>query len=170
MESKTTNIKPPTSSDWMQLIAHYNKPDAVKSWWQIINSVVPYILLWVAMYYSLSVSYLLTLFLSVFAAGFLVRIFIIFHDCGHGSFFKSEKLSRWVGIFLGILVFSPYHRWHHDHREHHMTVGNLDKRGVGDVKTLTVEELKPCQNGKNWNTGFTGIHYSYLSLFRSFFL
>lgn len=140
MESKTTNIKPPSSADWMQLISVYNQPDAVKSWWQIINSVVPYILLWVAMYYSLSVSYLLTLFLSVFAAGFLVRIFIIFHDCGHGSFFKSEKLSRWVGIFLGILVFSPYHRWHHDHREHHMTVGNLDKRGVGDVKTLTVEE------------------------------
>jgi acyl-lipid omega-6 desaturase (Delta-12 desaturase) len=148
MEQKITTIKTPASVDWMQLISGYNKPDALKSWWQIINSVVPYILLWVAMYYSLSVSYLLTLFLSVIAAGFLVRIFIIFHDCGHGSFFTSEKISRWVGIFFGILVFTPYHRWHHDHREHHMTVGNLDKRGVGDVKTLTVEEYKALSKWK----------------------
>lgn len=127
---------------WMQVVQKYNKPDALRSWWQVINSVVPYIGLWVAMYYSLSVSYWLTLLLSVIAAGFLVRIFIIFHDCGHGSFFKSVKLSKWVGVPLGMMVFTPYHKWHHDHMIHHQTVGNLDKRGVGDVKTLTVEEYE----------------------------
>ena len=118
----------------------YNFPDNLKSWWQVVNSVVPYILLWVLMYHSLEISYWLTLLLSIFAAGFLVRIFILFHDCGHGSFFKSERLNRWVGIPLGLLVFTPYHRWHRDHKIHHTTVGNLDKRGIGDVETLTVDE------------------------------
>lgn len=127
---------------WMQIVQKYNKPEAMRSWWQVINTLVPYLGLWVLMVYSLSISYWLTLLLSVFAAGFLVRIFIIFHDCGHGSFFKSPLLSRIVGIPMGMLVFTPYHRWHHDHMIHHQTVGNLDKRGVGDVKTLTVEEYK----------------------------
>lgn len=127
---------------WMQIVQKYNQPEAIHSWWQVINSVVPYLGLWVLMVYSLSVSYWLTLFLSVFAAGFMVRIFIIFHDCGHGSFFKSTRLSKIVGVPLGIMVFTPYHKWHHDHMIHHQTVGNLDKRGVGDVKTLTVEEYQ----------------------------
>ena len=136
------------SRSWMQIVQQYNKPEAIRSWWQVINSVVPYIGLWVLMVYSLSISYWLTLGLSIFAAGFLVRIFIIFHDCGHGSFFKSPLLSRIVGIPLGILVFTPYHKWHHDHLIHHQTVGNLDKRGVGDVKTLTVEEYQKMSKPK----------------------
>jgi omega-6 fatty acid desaturase (delta-12 desaturase) len=89
---------------------------------------------------SLEISYWLTLVLSVFAAGFLVRIFIIFHDCGHGSFFRSKRMNTLVGIITGLFVFTPYHRWHRDHHIHHQTVGNLDKRGTGDVMTLTVEE------------------------------
>jgi acyl-lipid omega-6 desaturase (Delta-12 desaturase) len=126
--------------EWIQVVSGYNYPDPARSWWQVINSVVPYIMLWFLMYYSLSFSYLLTLLFAVFAAGFLVRIFIIFHDCGHGSFFRSDLLCRIVGIPLGLLVFTPYHRWHRDHKIHHSTVGNLDKRGIGDVMTLTVEE------------------------------
>lgn len=129
------------SSSWMEIVTKYNFSDPVKSWWQVINSVGPYLLLWVVMVWSLNISYLLTLLLSVFAAGFLVRIFIIFHDCGHGSFFKSQLLNRIVGIITGIMTFTPYHKWHREHKEHHATVGNLDKRGVGDVKTLTVEEF-----------------------------
>jgi omega-6 fatty acid desaturase (delta-12 desaturase) len=89
---------------------------------------------------TIGISYWLTLFLSVLAAGFLVRIFIIFHDCGHGSFFQSNKLNKFVGIITGLIVFTPYHKWHHSHKIHHQTVGNLDKRGTGDVTTLTVEE------------------------------
>lgn len=147
MNSETYTIETPTKN-WIEIISKYSTPDNLKSWWQIVNTVIPYIALWFAMYYSIEVSYWLTLLLSVIAAGFLVRIFIIFHDCGHGSFFKSEKLSRWVGVPLGLLVFTPYHRWHYDHKQHHMTVGNLDKRGIGDVNTLTVDEYKSLSRGK----------------------
>ncbi len=139
---KTNNSQESNWSNWRKIIRKYNKADRAKSWWQIINSFVPYFGLWVAMVYSLEISYWITLGLSILAAGFLVRIFIIFHDCGHGSFFKSPLLSRMVGIFAGLLVFTPYHKWHYEHQIHHQTVGNLDKRGVGDVKTITVEEYK----------------------------
>jgi omega-6 fatty acid desaturase (delta-12 desaturase) len=126
--------------EWMEIISRYNIPDPVRSWWQIINSVGSYIILWAVMVKTIGISYWLTLFLSVIAAGLLVRTFIIFHDCGHGSFFKSKKLNAVVGITTGLMVFTPYHKWHHDHKIHHQTVGNLDKRGTGDVKTLTVDE------------------------------
>jgi omega-6 fatty acid desaturase (delta-12 desaturase) len=129
-----------TNTEWMEIVSRYNSPDLRKSWWQIINSVGPYIILWVAMIYTLKVSYLLTLLLAVFAAGFMVRIFIIFHDCGHGSFFKTKRLSKIVGIITGLIVFTPYHKWHYEHKIHHQTVGNLEKRGTGDVMTLTKNE------------------------------
>jgi omega-6 fatty acid desaturase (delta-12 desaturase) len=130
-----------TTSSWMEIVSKYNFSDPVMSWWQVINSVVPYVFLWAAMVWSLEISYLLTLLLSVIAAGFLIRIFIIFHDCGHGSFFKSRLISHIVGIVTGLMTFTPYHKWHREHKEHHATVGNLDKRGVGDVKTLTIDEF-----------------------------
>jgi omega-6 fatty acid desaturase (delta-12 desaturase) len=134
--------------DWIAVISRYNSPDPGKSIWQIINSLGPYILLWFAMYYSLGISYLLTLGLAFIAAGFLVRMFIIFHDCGHGSFFRSKKANRFVGTILGSLVFTPYDYWHREHSIHHKTVGNLDKRGSGDVWTLTVEEYEQLSRGK----------------------
>jgi omega-6 fatty acid desaturase (delta-12 desaturase) len=129
-------------ANWTSVISKYLKPSPLRSWWQLINSIVPYFALVVAMYFSMEVSYWLTLALSIPAAGFLVRIFIIFHDCGHGSFFKSEIANRITGIITGWIVFTPYHRWHYEHQVHHKTVGNLDKRGVGDVMTMTVEEYK----------------------------
>ena len=98
----------PTQPTWIEIISKYNQPDVRKSIWQIVNSLGPYILLWAAMYYSLRISYLLTLGLAVLAAGFLVRMFIIFHDCGHGSFFKRPRANRIVGTILGSLVFTPY--------------------------------------------------------------
>jgi omega-6 fatty acid desaturase (delta-12 desaturase) len=100
------------------------------------------------MYYSLAISYLLTLGLSILAAGFLVRMFIIFHDCGHGSFFRSTRANKIVGTILGSLSFTPYSRWHLDHSIHHKTVGNLDKRGSGDVWTLTVSEYEQLSRRK----------------------
>jgi len=129
-------------SNWTSIIRRYTQPDSVKSWWQVINSFVPYLLLWVLMIYSIKYSYWITLALSMIAAGFLVRIFIIFHDCGHKSFFKSKKLNHVVGIIAGGFAFTPYHKWHYEHLVHHRTVGNLDKRGVGDVMTWTVEDFK----------------------------
>lgn len=126
--------------EWISVIKKYNQPDILKSWFQILNSVGSYILIWIIIVKTAGVSYFLTLGLSVPAAGFLVRIFIIFHDCGHGSFFKSRRMNTVTGIITGLLVFTPYHKWHHDHHIHHKTVGNLDKRGTGDVRTLTTEE------------------------------
>jgi omega-6 fatty acid desaturase (delta-12 desaturase) len=90
-----------SNREWMGIVSRYNTPDPWRSWWQIINSVGPYIILWIAMIYTVRVSYLLTLLLSVFAAGFMVRIFIIFHDCGHGSFFRSGRMNKVVGIITG---------------------------------------------------------------------
>jgi omega-6 fatty acid desaturase (delta-12 desaturase) len=131
-------VKEPQS--WQSVVANYNRPRLSQSTWQVINSIVPYILLWILMIQALKVSIWLTLPLILLAAGFLIRIFIIFHDCGHGSFFKSRKANVIVGKICGILAFTPYHRWTDSHRTHHQTVGNLDKRGFGDVWTLTVDE------------------------------
>ncbi|QIA07078.1 fatty acid desaturase [Draconibacterium halophilum] len=137
-QKETTQTNP-----WQSFIknsASYQKPDSLKSVWQIINTFIPYVGVWILLVYSLSVSLWLTVPLLIIAAGLLVRLFIIFHDCGHGSFFKSQKANRYVGMLFGILAFTPYDKWHSMHMKHHATVGNLDKRGVGDVWTMTKEE------------------------------
>ncbi|RVU64502.1 fatty acid desaturase [Bacillus thuringiensis] len=108
--------------------------------WQLINTVVPFIILWYLAYKSLSVSYLLAVVPSLLAAGFMTRIFIIFHDCTHYSFFKSRRANRIVGTCMGVLTLFPFDQWGHDHAIHHATSGNLDKRGTGDIWTLTVDE------------------------------
>ncbi|TMW72857.1 fatty acid desaturase [Alteribacter natronophilus] len=107
---------------------------------QLINTLVPFFALWVLAYFSLSVSYLLTLAIAVINAGFTVRIFIIFHDCCHQSFFKSRRANEIVGTITGILTLFPYSQWQHDHNVHHASSGNLDKRGVGDLWILTTDE------------------------------
>lgn len=127
---------------WWKTLTRYQQPDLQRSWWQVINSLVPYLVIWAIMVWSLQVSYWLTLLLAIPAAGFMVRIFIIFHDCGHGSFFKSRRTNDVLGIITGILTFTPYYHWRHNHAVHHATVGNLDRRGVGDVMTLTVKEYE----------------------------
>jgi omega-6 fatty acid desaturase (delta-12 desaturase) len=96
--------------------------------------------MWYLMYLSLSVHYALTLLLSLVASGFLLRIFIIFHDCTHGSFFKSRRANDIAGIICGLLAFTPYDEWRHRHNLHHATTGNLDKRGWWDIDVLTVKE------------------------------
>lgn len=133
---------------WVSVIRKYNQPDLRKSIWQIINSLGPYLAMWAIMYYTLGISYWLTLGLSLLASGFLVRVFIIFHDCGHGSFFNSIRTSRIIGTFMGALVFTPYDRWHRSHAAHHNTVGNLDKRGDGDIWTVTTDEYRAMSRGK----------------------
>jgi omega-6 fatty acid desaturase (delta-12 desaturase) len=131
-----------TSPTWRETVARYEYSDLRKSWWQVINTLIPYAALWVAMIYSLRVSYWLTLLLAVPAAGFMIRTFIIFHDCGHGSFFKSKRANNILGIITGIITFTPYYRWRHHHAIHHATAGNLDRRGTGDIHTMTVEEYQ----------------------------
>ena len=108
--------------------------------WQVINSFVPYALLWVAMVYALAISYWLMLPLAILAAGFLARIFIIFHDCGHASFYKSKGANNAMGVFAGLVNLTPYRHWRWQHALHHGTAGDLDRRGSGDIWTLTVQE------------------------------
>ena len=118
------------------------------SMWQLVSSLVAYVGLFVLMYFSLRVSYLLTLLLAIPAAGFMVRIFIIFHDCGHQSFFASRKLNDMVGAITGVITFTPYYRWRHSHAIHHATAGDLDRRETGDVWTMTVAEYQAASKGK----------------------
>lgn len=131
---------------WLKLIANYKNPSVRSSIWQLINTLIPYASLWILMGWVISFSWWFVLPLAIVAAGFTVRLFIIFHDCGHGSFFNSKRANDSVGVLMGILTFTPYYRWHHAHLIHHRTAGNLDKRGVGDVWTLTVEEYKNLSN------------------------
>ncbi len=125
---------------WQAIVSKYAMPDTWRSIWQIINSVVPFFALWALMVLSLRVGYWLTLLLAVPTAGFMVRMFIIFHDCCHGSFFRSQKANAMLGNVLGVLTWTPYQQWKHDHSIHHATAGDLDRRGTGDVLTLTVKE------------------------------
>ena len=137
------NSNEPTAAEqirWQKIVAKYAKSDMRRSLWQIANTLIPYFILWYLMIRSVEISYWITLGLSIIAAGFLMRAFIIFHDCGHGSFFKSQKLNDIVGNITGILNFTPYYRWKHDHAIHHATAGDLDRRGTGDVYTMTVKE------------------------------
>ncbi|MDP3433474.1 MAG: fatty acid desaturase [Bacteroidota bacterium] len=137
MESTAKN-QPVIDPSWQKVIMKYNQPDLRKSIWQIINTLLPYLALWYLMIQSLQVSYWITLLLAVIASGFLIRLFIIFHDCGHGSFFKSKRANNIVGMTFGILSFTPYNKWHNQHFEHHATTVNLDKHGLGDVWTISV--------------------------------
>src|SRR5947208_1257231 len=125
---------------WRDALAPYERPRVRRSILEIFTSVVPYLALAAAMFLLLDVSYLLVLAVSVPAAGFLLRTYIIFHDCSHGSFLPTKRANTWVGVALGMLVYSPFHSWRHNHAVHHATSGDLDRRGVGDVPTLTVAE------------------------------
>ena len=132
---------------WRELLAPYARPRVARSLLDIATSVVPYLALSVLMYLSLNVSNLLVLALAIPTAGFLVRVFILFHDCAHGSFLPSKRANVWLGAALGLLVYAPFLRWRHDHAVHHATSGDLDRRGTGDVRTLTVDEYRALSRG-----------------------
>jgi len=151
-----------SSKTWRKIVNSYQQPDVRKSIWQLVNTLVPYFALWVLMYYALDISYWLVLALSIPAGGLVVRLFILFHDCGHWSFFKSAKANHWVGSFLGVLVFTPFFQWRQSHAIHHATAGNLDKRGVGDVWTLTVDEFVAAPR---WKKAFYQIYRNPLVMF-----
>jgi len=125
---------------WKRVVARFQQPDALRASWQLVNTMGSYVAVWVLMYLSLSVSWWLTVPLAVLAGGLLVRVFIIFHDCGHGSFFRSRLANDVWGTIAGLLTFTPYYHWRWEHSVHHATAGHLEHRGVGDVWTLTVQE------------------------------
>ncbi len=124
---------------WREQLAPFARPHTGRAALSVATSVLPYLALCVAMYLLLRHS-LFALLLSVPAAAFLVRSFIIFHDCSHGSFVASRRVNLWLGRSIGMLLYSPFHRWRHDHAVHHARSGNLEHRGTGDVRTLTVAE------------------------------
>jgi len=128
------------STSWRSIVARHRKSNARKASWQLVNSLGSYALVWVLYHYSLSISGWLAAPLAVLGAGLLVRIFIIFHDCGHGSFFASRVANDFWGRICGVLTVTPYHQWRHEHAIHHGTAGDLGKRGTGDVWTMTVRE------------------------------
>lgn len=121
-------------------VAPYEKIDTRASIMQILNTIVPLLLLWYTAYLSLAVSYWLTLPIVIVTSGFMVRTFILFHDCCHQSFFKSRKANDILGTITGVLTLVPYQQWKHSHSTHHATSSNLDKRGTGDMWLLTVSE------------------------------
>ena len=130
----------PQPISWRKIVAKYQQPSLAKSLWQITNTVLPYAGLWALMYFTVNHSWPLTIALAVLAGLFLVRIFIIFHDCGHGSYFRSATANHIVGFVCGLLTFTPYRHWRWQHAVHHGSAGNLDQRGIGDVWTMTVNE------------------------------
>jgi len=125
---------------WSARLAPFRHPDLARSVWQLLNTAILFVAGWTLMYASLRVSYWITLLLAVPTAFMLIRLFIIQHDCGHGSFFKSSRAADRIGGLLGILTLTPYTYWKRTHAMHHASSGNLDYRGFGDIDTLTVRE------------------------------
>jgi acyl-lipid omega-6 desaturase (Delta-12 desaturase) len=139
------------TADWKSIVAKYQQASVARASWQIVNTLVPYALLWYLMYLALAVSWWLVVPLAVLAGAFLVRAFIIFHDCGHGSFFKSRTANSIWGFLCGVLTFTPYYHWRWEHSLHHATSGDLDRRGTGDIWTMTVQEYLESSRWKRFS-------------------
>ena len=125
---------------WVQILARYREPSSARSIFELAITAGALVALWVAMWLALGIGYWLSLLLAVPAAGFLLRLFMIQHDCGHGAFFRNRIANDWVGRTIGVLTLTPYAFWRRTHAIHHATSGNLERRGYGDVDTLTVRE------------------------------
>ena len=125
---------------WTQILARYREPSRGRSLVEIIITAGAFALLWASMWAALYLGYWLCLLLALPTAGFLVRLFMIQHDCGHGAFFRHRLANDWVGRVIGVLTLTPYDLWRQTHAIHHATSGNLDRRGIGDIDTLTVRE------------------------------
>jgi omega-6 fatty acid desaturase (delta-12 desaturase) len=133
----TKPVRPRSARD---VLARYERADGGRALLDVATSVLPYLALSTVMYLAISSSYALALVLAIPAAVFLVRTFIVFHDCSHNSFLGSRRANAWLGTSLGLLLFSPFVRWRHDHAVHHANSGDLTRRGTGDIRTLTVAE------------------------------
>ncbi|MEC7273754.1 MAG: fatty acid desaturase [Verrucomicrobiota bacterium] len=130
------------TASWRKIVAKYQIPSLKKSVWQIINSMGPFVAIWILLYFTVEKSWPLTLSLAALAGLFLVRVFIIFHDCGNGSFFRSKAANQTIGFIAGLMTLTPFRHWRWQHAVHHSSSGNLDERGVGDIWTMTVKEYK----------------------------
>ena len=149
-----THDDPELKARLRAVLNRYQQSSTARALWQIFNTVVPYVLLWVLMYQASQISLWAAVPLAMLAGTLLVRVFIFFHDCGHGSFFKSAWANALVGFIAGVLTFTPYYHWRWQHGIHHGTSGHLDKRGVGDVWTLTVQEYLNSSRWKRFSYRF----------------
>jgi omega-6 fatty acid desaturase (delta-12 desaturase) len=127
--------------DWTRILNRYREPSSSRSAVELVITLVPLVLLWAAIWAAVHfVGFWLALLIAIPAAGFLVRLFMIQHDCGHGAFFAHKQVNDWTGRVIGVLTMTPYDFWRRTHSMHHATSGNLDRRGMGDIDTLTVRE------------------------------
>lgn len=138
--------------EWNSILAEYATPSYKKALWQIVNTLIPYVVLLIGVlsFAASGTHFLILLPFTIAAAGFMVRLFILFHDCTHQSFVASGKWNDFIGTVLGILVFTAYEPWKKEHSIHHSSVGNLDKRGVGDIWTLTIDEYEALPKHKRF--------------------
>lgn len=130
------------AKDWVRILAEYREPSRLRSWTELAVTFGPFVALWALAWWALSYSYWLTFGISLVNAFFLLRLFAIQHDCGHGAFFKSRSTSDWLGRVIGVLTLTPYDVWRRSHSIHHSSAGNLGRRGMGDISTLTVAEYR----------------------------
>ena len=138
------------ATGWGRILSAYREPSTPRSIAEIAITALPLAALWIAAWAALSVSYWLTLALAVPAAAFLVRLFMIQHDCGHGAFFRHRAANDWVGRVIGVLTLTPYDVWRRTHAAHHAHTGDLDHRGMGDIKTLTIAEYRALSPRQRW--------------------
>ena len=144
MTSDTTlaQTRQDSARQWVLKLAKYREPSMRRSVFELLVTLVPFAMLWALAWAAMTVSFWLTLAIAVLNGGFLVRIFIIQHDCGHASYFNNRLLQDWLGRALGVLTLTPYDVWKRTHAIHHAHHGDLDRRGIGDVLTLTVAEYR----------------------------
>lgn len=138
-----TGLAAPDARSWTRILGRYREPNHVRSIAELAITALPLVALWAAAWFALSIGHVwASLLIAIPAAGFLVRLFMIQHDCGHGTFFAHRQANDWVGRVIGALTLTPYDFWRRAHAIHHATAGNLDRRGIGDVDTLTVREYQ----------------------------
>ncbi|MEO8241550.1 MAG: fatty acid desaturase [bacterium] len=142
IQSDTGMTRQESARQWVLKLARYREPSTWRSIFELAITLGPFVLLWALAWVALEISGWLSLGIAVLNGGFLVRIFIIQHDCGHASYFSNRTVSDWLGRILGVLTLTPYDVWKRTHAIHHSHHGNLDHRGIGDVMTLTVEEYR----------------------------
>src|SRR5215510_8672775 len=129
-----------TAREWAKILSPYREPNHARSVFELAITAGAFVALWVVMWVGLRFGYWLTLVFALPTAGFLVRLFMIQHDCGHGSFFRHRLANDWTGRVIGVLTLTPYDHWRRSHAVHHASSGNLDRRGIGEIATLTVGE------------------------------
>ncbi|MBN1262212.1 MAG: fatty acid desaturase [Anaerolineae bacterium] len=156
MAAQVETAKPGGRPGWYAASKRFEESDWGKAIWQLANTLLPYLALWGLAYWTVrqDMSFWVTLPILILMGLFLVRLFILFHDCGHGSFFPSQRANEIVGSILGVMVFTAYADWRHSHNRHHATAGDLDRRGEGDVWTMTVKEYQAASRWERLTYGF----------------